>query len=218
MLPGCPGGQIEKDLILPTGYHSLYVPAMTDVEYPLLGPEMPAYFSDNYFIPNTSQVLVTHLVSYTLQEEAVTLNPMFSKQALKAMPVVVDECKFCGTGMPTDRFCRETGMAACMDCKTSGRYKDKNYTFDSVEDLMKVMENELAELVSQRTPLSEQLEEFEGSLEEFKGRSNIRSNEFKDELVNFMQHYLNVDLSIVERQFDCVRHMSDTERLLECHT
>ena len=141
MLPGCEGGQIEKDLHLPTGYHSLYVPAQTHMEVPLLAPDLPAYWADNYFVPNSCQVLVTHLVTYTMGgDRGRDQGAIFTPRTLQAMPAVVDECKFCGTGMPTDRFCRETGMAACMDCKNSGRYAGKNYTFDSVTELTAVME------------------------------------------------------------------------------
>jgi hypothetical protein len=93
MLPGCPGGQVEKDLHLPTGYHSLYVPAITDVECPMLAPDLPAHWADNYFVPNSSQVLVTHLVTYTTQAPEVATGPMFTPRTLQAMPAVVDECK-----------------------------------------------------------------------------------------------------------------------------
>jgi hypothetical protein len=101
-------------------------------------------------------------------------------------------------------------MAACMDCKTSGRYQDKQYTFDSVEELTEVsrggtclrgeasslvsqvLRSEIADLAAQEEPLTEQLNEFEGSLEEFQRKSQLRSNGFKDEMVHYMQHYLKV--------------------------
>jgi len=214
MLPSCPGGQLDPELALPTGYHSLYVPALTDVDFPQLAPDIPAYWQDNYFIPNIYQVLITHLVTYTVQPEP-NLDLMYTPRTLASMPAVVDECKFCGTGMPLDRFCRETGMAACMDCKTSGRYQDKDYSFDSVEELNEVMMSEIAGLAAQREPLSEQLAEFSDSCEQFKAGSNWRASGFKGDVVDYIKHYLKVGEAVGERQFDTMRNLSDMDRLQE---
>jgi len=216
ILPGAVGGQLDNEVHLPTGYHSLYIPADLEQVEPMLAPGTPAFWADNYFVPNVNLVLPTHLVTYSIQAEA-RLNMMFTPRTLESMPAVVDECKSCGTGMPLDRFCRETGMAACVDCKTSSRYVGKDYTFDSVAELSEVMMSEIADLAAQHKPLKEQMQTFENNLEQFKAESIWRAHDFKEDLVRFVDHYLEVGQYAGERTFDTVRNLSDMDRLQELY-
>ena len=58
-------GQLDADVRLPTGYHSVHVRAHMDSTPPKLANDgSPAYFADNYLVPNPNLVLPTHLVGY----------------------------------------------------------------------------------------------------------------------------------------------------------
>jgi len=113
-LPMAVGGQLDATVQLPTGYHSLYVPA--DVEgdpHPLLAADgTRAHFVDNYLVPNTNLVLPTHLISfqYTAAEPDSNAEPGAPSKATTA-----GQCFRCNSALAAV-FCTDCNRPYCNRC------------------------------------------------------------------------------------------------------
>eukprot|EP00658_Telonema_sp_P-2_P013866 TRINITY_DN15257_c0_g1_i2.p1 TRINITY_DN15257_c0_g1~~TRINITY_DN15257_c0_g1_i2.p1 ORF type:complete len:529 (-),score=112.94 TRINITY_DN15257_c0_g1_i2:213-1799(-) len=75
-LPMAAGAQLDSRIELPTGYHSLYIPAdmdpLSDDGAQLCDDATPAFFADNYLVKNINLVLPTHKINFSYHDPAST--------------------------------------------------------------------------------------------------------------------------------------------------
>eukprot|EP00656_Telonema_subtile_P014814 TRINITY_DN17664_c0_g1_i2.p1 TRINITY_DN17664_c0_g1~~TRINITY_DN17664_c0_g1_i2.p1 ORF type:complete len:486 (+),score=143.02 TRINITY_DN17664_c0_g1_i2:70-1527(+) len=111
-LPMAAGAQLDAQIQLPNGYHSLYVPALQSPEGATLCDDgTPAYFADNYLLVNPHLVLPTHMA--TFDYTGVELAPI---PGSPNHPVPqAGQCFRCHTSMALF-FCTQHNRPFCEGC------------------------------------------------------------------------------------------------------
>merc|ERR1712216_1108565 len=99
----------------------------------------------------------------------------------------------------------------------NGRHQGKDHVFTSADDSYREMLAEVAELSQQIPPLAEQLGRYEDCLDSFMLDSLWQVDSFKQDLVAYESHFMQVAQAIELRKFDVERIVSDFDRLLEFH-
>jgi len=196
-LTSCP------DAPLPVGYHSLCVIPDGDIPEDAasqLGISM-ARFKHNYIVPNTSLVLPSHVVEFTVEETSNTDADMFDTMSLlQVRPEILDDTY------------KEQIMSVC----DPNVLQQDNLAL-AVDQSYQALWSELEALSTGLCDLNDTLESSCGSVESFQEESLRKADEIRNNMVAYLDHSMQVTQYIKDSQFEMKRALSDSQRLQELH-
>jgi len=186
---------------LPVGYHSFCIPPQDDSQRSssTFGSIPLGVFEHSFLVPNSSFVLMTHLVTFEVKsEQALSKEPSMS--LFQSHP-----------GVLGDQY-KENILAVCDPA-----FQDQDDLTRAVDRSYEGMLRDVDTLADSQTDLQENLQAFQSRVEEFKQSTLDHCMQNKEETIAYQSHAMEVSQSTKDFRFEVNRTLSDIFRLQELY-
>lgn len=193
---------------LPVGYHSFSITPGDDGtrSTSTFGNIPLGVFEHSFLVPNTSFVVMTHLVNFNVKDQAATpLREEGAMSLLQSHPEAL-------SGKYRDEI-----LAAC-DSQFLSRpeFLSQGDTQWAVDRSYEKVIHELSVLADRQAELQDNLEAFQDSVDYYKVGALDCSQQFKRDMVSYLSHTMEVGQSTKDSpQFEVKRLLSDINRMQE---
>jgi len=185
---------------LPVGYHSFCIPPSDDAQRSTstFGGIPLGVFEHSFLVPNTSFVVMTHVVGFDVKgDPSMVIEAEPAMSLLQSHPVLGNQYKDDILAVCDPAFQNSDDVAAAVDESFQQMWSDLNSLADSQGDLQ------------------ENVKSFEESVEVFKEGALNRCKQIKMDTVGYQGHTLKVSQAMKDFRFEVNRALSDINRLQE---
>lgn len=186
---------------LPIGYHSFCIPPQEDSQRAssTFGNIPLGVFEHSFLVPNSSFVLMTHLVTFEVKTHQ-TLGKEPSMSLFQSHPSVLG-----------DQY-KDNILGLCDPA-----FKDQDDLTFAVDQSFEQMWTDINALGDTQADLQENLQVFQGHVDHFKESALDHCKQNKEATISYQSHAMEVNQSTKDFRFEVNRTLSDIMRLQELY-